>query len=249
MSGFSRTLRRTSCPASAGPEGGTRVEIPYRAVVIGATGAVGTALVRELQLSSACSEVVALTRRSIAGDAAGDKLRVHVVDFDRLEDLTGELAIGCTVAFCTMGVGQPRKAAFEDFWRVDVEYAGAFARGAAAAGVRHISLLSSVAANVTSKNPYLRVKGIAEQSVAQAEIPRTSLFRPSVLRTRTIRYGLQDRITQALFPPLSTLLPARYRAIRVEDLARAMRINAEREGPSGVEVLEYPAFSTLLRGT
>ena len=76
-------------------------------------------------------------------------------------------------------------------------------------------------------------------------ITRVSLFRPSLLVTREIRYGLQDRITQALFPLVAPLLPKRYHQIRVEDLARAMRTNAERPGPPGVEVLDYGAFQCI----
>jgi uncharacterized protein YbjT (DUF2867 family) len=221
----------------------------YRAVVIGATGAVGGALVRELLASSACARVVALTRRPAEGLPPSSKLTVHVVPFDALQERTAELASGCELAFCTMGVGQPRKVAFDEFWRVDVEYAGAFARGAAAAGVRHLSLLSSVGANLSSRNPYLRVKGVAEQIVERAGIgiARTSLFRPSLLVTRELRYGLQDRLTQRLFPLIAPLLPNRYHQVRVEDLARAMRVNAERAGPHGVEVLEYPDVIRLLR--
>ena len=221
----------------------------YRAVVIGATGAVGGALVRELLASGACAGVVALTRRPADGLPSSSKLAVHVVQFDALQERTVELASGCETAFCTMGIGQPRKVPFEEFWKVDVEYAGAFARGAAAAGVRHISLLSSVGAHVSSRNPYLRVKGVAEQIVERAGIgiARTSHFRPSLLVTRAIRYGLQDRLTQRLFPLVAPLLPNRYHQIRVEDLARAMRVNTERPGPPGVEVLEYPDFMRLLK--
>jgi uncharacterized protein YbjT (DUF2867 family) len=221
----------------------------YSAVVIGATGAVGGALVRELLASSACVGVVALTRRPADGLPPSSKLAAHVVEFDALQERTAKLAGGCEVAFCTMGVGQPRKVAFDEFWKVDVEYAGAFARGAAAAGVRHISLLSSVGANLSSRNSYLRVKGVAEQIVERAGIgiARTSLFRPSLLVTRQLRYGLQDRLTQRLFPLVAPLLPNRYHQIRVEDLARAMRVNAERTGSQRVEVLEYPDFMHLLR--
>jgi uncharacterized protein YbjT (DUF2867 family) len=176
------------------------------------------------------------------------KLSVHVVEFDALQERTARLSSGCVVAFCTMGLGQPRKASFDEFWKVDVEYAGAFARGAAAAGVRHISLLSSVGANTASRNPYLRVKGIAEQIVQRAGIgiARASFFRPSLLVTREIRYGLQDRLTQTLFPLVAPVLPDRYHQIRVEDLARAMRVNAERPLTPGAEVLEYPDFIRLL---
>ena len=217
----------------------------YTAIVIGASGAVGGALVRELLGSSACEAVVALVRRRIDIHAP-DKLRVHVVDLDQLERVTATLAGGCNVAFCTMGIGQPRKVTLDALWRVDVEYAGAFARGAAAAGVTHISLLSAVAANPASRNPYVRTKGAAEQAVESAMIRRTSLFRPSLLVTPNIRYGLQDRVTQRVFPLIQPFFPARYHAIRVEDLARAMRINAERPGPPGVEILHYPEFVRLL---
>jgi len=221
--------------------------VSYRAIVIGATGAVGGALVRELLASPVCEGVVALARRPIAGCPASSKLSVHLVDLDDLETATARLAEGCAAAFCTMGIGQPRKVSFEDLWRVDVEFAGAFARGAAAAGSTHISLLSAVAANVSSRNPYIKVKGAAEQAVAQAGIARTSLFRPSLLVTPDIRYGLQDRVTQSLFPLVQWMFPARYHSVRVEDLGRAMRLNAERSGAAGVEVLQYPEFVRLLQ--
>jgi hypothetical protein len=56
-----------------------------------------------------------------------------------------------------------------------------------------------------------------------------------MLVTREIRDGLQDRLAQALFPLVAPLLPKRYHQIRVEDLAHAMRTNAERPGQPGVE--------------
>ena len=129
---------------------------------------------------------------------------------------------------------------------MDIEYAGAFAKGAAMVGVGHISLLSSVGANPASRSRYLRVKAEAEQAVIAAGIARTSLFRPSLLVTHDIRYGLQDRLTQALFPIVAPLVPSLYHQIRVEDLGRAMRMNTERPGAPGVEVLHYPDFMALV---
>jgi hypothetical protein len=66
--------------------------------------------------------------------------------------------------------------------------------------------------------------------------------------TRDIRYSLQDRITQAVFPRVSWALSSRWHEIRVEDLARATRVNAERPpGDTAVEVLHYDDFVALLR--
>ena len=89
-------------------------------------------------------------------------------------------------------------------------------------------------------------QGAAEAAVISAGIPRTSLFRPSLLVTQEIRYGLQDRLTQALFPIISPVLPSRFCEITVEQLGRAMRLNAERESGSGVEVLHYSECMRLL---
>lgn len=174
------------------------------------------------------------------------KLSHRVVDVDRLELQAREPAAGCEAAFCTMGIGQPRKVSRDEFWKVDVEYASAFARACKTAGVRHLSLLSSVGANRGSPLYYLRVKGEVEERYRSLEFQRVSLFRPSLLVTANLRYGFRDWLNQNLFPRVSGLLPSRFHEIRVEDLARAMRLNAEGQG-SGVEVLHYAECLALLR--
>jgi uncharacterized protein YbjT (DUF2867 family) len=219
---------------------------PYRAVILGATGAVGSALTRELLASPLCRGVVAITRRA-ADFESTEKLRVHVIDLRELEASTALHASGCDVAFCTLGVGQPWGMPLDALWRVDVEYAGAFARGAAAGGVRHISLLSSLWANPRAPIQYFRVKGAAEDAVVRAGVSRTSLFRPSLLATDDIRYGLQDRLAQTFFPVMAPVLPSSLRHIHVRDLGRAMRLNAERPGRTGTEILHYDEFQALLR--
>ncbi|HEY2824801.1 MAG TPA: NAD(P)H-binding protein [Gemmatimonadales bacterium] len=220
----------------------------YRALVLGATGAVGSALTRELLASTTCAQVIALVRRPTPlFDAlpGKEKLKALVVDLGQLEQETARVGAGCEAAFCTMGVGQPRKVGADEHWRVDVEYAGAFARGAKVAGTRHISLLSAVGANRTSMWRYSRVKGAAEAAVAGAGIARTSMFRPSLLVTQEIRYGLQDRLTQAIFPVVSLVMPSVLHEVTVETLGRAMRVNAERPGGPGLEILQYPEFRAL----
>src|SRR5437870_2142860 len=136
--------------------------VRVQAIVIGATGAVGSSLVRAMIASDQWSRIVILARRpvdSLFSDRS--KLDVRVIDLDHLEGEAASAATGCDAAFNTMGVGQPRKTPKEEVWRVDVEYAGAFARGCKAAGVPHISLLSSVGADATSRSEYIRVKGEA----------------------------------------------------------------------------------------
>jgi uncharacterized protein YbjT (DUF2867 family) len=214
---------------------------------------VGSALVRELLASPRCAAVTILTRRStgmFASVPGAVKLSQRVVDLDRLDLQVREPAAGCDAAFCTMGIGQPRKVPREVFWKVDVEYATAFARACKDAGVRHLSLLGALGANPRA-NPrssahYLRVKGAVEERLRGLGFARLSLFRPSLLVTEAPRYGFQGWLAQRLFPWVSTFLPSRFHEIRVHDLARAMRLNAERDA-AGTDVLYYEDCLALLR--
>lgn len=90
------------------------------------------------------------------------------------------------------------------------------------------------------------MKGELEDGLCSLDFERLSLFRPSVLVTPNIRYGLQDRITQWLFPKLSAVLPSRLREVTVDELAVAMWRNAERPG-RGVAILHHDDFITLVR--
>lgn len=223
----------------------------YGATIVGATGAVGGAVVRALLDSPRCDRIVALVRRPVTAFDAHPhraKLALAVVDFAALEHETAQRAAGCDVGFCTVGIGQPRKVSEAEFRRVDVEYAGAFARGAVKAGVRHLALLSAVSSNADARNRYVRVKGEAERAVIDAGADRTSIFRPSVLATDEIRYGVQDRITQAAFALLSPVLPTRWRRVHVNDLGRAMVADAERRDAAGVTHRYWHDYQTLLHG-
>src|SRR5881394_2351296 len=183
----STTAMAPICSARSAKRSAIRRE-PYNnggvlAIVIGATGAVGSSLVRELIASERWNRIVILARRPVDLFADTSKLDIHVIDLSDLAAEAANAARGCDAAFCTMGVGQPRKMPKDEVWRVDVEYAGAFARGCRAAGVPHISLLSSAGADATSRSGYLRLKGSAENAVRAAGIARTSFFRPSLLVT------------------------------------------------------------------
>lgn len=228
----------------------------YRAIVLGATGAVGSALVGELLLSPRCAGVVTLGRRTnegLAGHPQAGKLDARIVDLEALEAATREAAVGCDVAFCVLGIGQPSKASEAEFRKIDLGYARAFAAGARAAGVRHFSLLTSVGANHRSRIRYLRIKGEVEEAVKALGFPRTSLVRPSVLITPKARFGLEDHVLRTVMPLTSWAMPRRWHEITIADLGRAFVLDAEAfvrgagEAPVGAHVLHYSEFMRLLR--
>src|SRR4051812_16804556 len=84
-----------------------------RAVVMGATGAVGSQVVAAL-LRSRAFDVATLGRRVLSVPGVTE----HLVDVARPESYEPLLA-GHDCAFCTLGIGQPSKVPAEELWRVD----------------------------------------------------------------------------------------------------------------------------------
>jgi hypothetical protein len=73
-----------------------------------------------------------------------------------------------------------------------------------------------------------------------------------LLKTKNIRYGLQDKLTQSIFPVLEYVIPLRYHGIPVEELGLAMVKNAEHhlqetKEENVVEYLEYKDFVNILK--
>lgn len=221
------------------------------AVVLGATGAVGTEVVRALLQSSRFQRVTTLGRRPLEiPGAPPERLVSHVVDV--FDPSTYESFLdGHAAAFCTLGLGRPSKVTREELYRVDVAAAADFASACRRKGVAHFSLLTAVGANPRSRAYYLRCKGEVEAKVRAEGFPRASFFRPSMIMTPVNRYGLTQAIFLAAYPCLDPFLlgPLRpFRSIAVEDLGKAMAVNAEHAG-SGAEILEWSGFRAVLGGS
>ncbi len=223
-----------------------------RAVVIGATGAVGSALVAELLASPKWDKVEILTRRhtnQFNNLPGAIKLTQYTINMDNLEAEALQYINNCDVAFCTLGIGEPTKVSKETLWRVEVDYPSKFAKACQLSGVQHINLLTSVYFERLIRFSYFfRVKNTVENNFSNLNFMRCSFFRPSLLVTKNIRYGFKDYFNQLVFPFISVLLPSIFHEVKVEDLAKAMRLNAEKnlENSNSVEIIHYPEIKQLL---
>lgn len=213
------------------------------AILLGASGSVGQALLSEALQSAQFSRVILLGRRTIHPQGtAGVTVVEHLVPdmhpaalrqavVDALADC-GAGAIG----FSVLGVGAgTAKLSLEQHRAVDVELNAAFAAGLKQSGrVRHMAFMSAIGADIMAKTTgsgaagmprYARVKGEAEQAVRDQGPPIVSIFRPSVI------IGSQHTppVVGAALSLLSPLLPARYRPIRTTEIAQAMVAVARKE--------------------
>lgn len=231
------------------------------AIVLGASGSVGAALMREL-IESRAFRIVSVGRRSqpeqiIAARAAGIEFReVIVPDMTaaQLETVARDTAASCdgaVVGLSVLGIGAgTAKLSIEQHRAVDVALNAAFARGLAASErATHMALMSAVGADAgasaggsgaAGSSRYNRVKGEAEAAVMASGIPVVSVFRPAMI------IGSQHTpwLLEKLLPLVAFVTPARFTSIRAEQIARAM-VATSMQPPAMSAVYHYPEMVAL----
>ncbi len=215
------------------------------AIVLGASGSVGNALIKELMRDGSFDPIITLVRR--AQPDAGGVREVVVASMEpaALEAATRE-AIGSleVVGLSVLGVGAGTgKLTIEQHRAVDVELNAAFARGLKASGhATHLALMSAAGADPTAKTTgsgaaglarYARVKGEAEEAVKASGLT-VSVFRPAMI------IGSQHTpwLLEKALPVFGFMTPAKYKSITVDQIARAM-VAASRTPPTDSRVYHY----------
>lgn len=198
------------------------------AIVIGATGLVGQALVDQLAGAAHIGKVITLTRRSSPHSSA--KVFNQVVDFDHLEDHAS--LFGADYLFSCLGTTLKQAGSVDAQRKVDLEYQFKAAQLAANNGVVHYLLVSSSGANDQSNNAYLKMKGELEQRVKALPFKRISIFQPSLLLGQRADFRLAEKIGSWLMPVLC-VIPGlrRFRPITGEQVAAKMVLVSQQSGP------------------
>jgi uncharacterized protein YbjT (DUF2867 family) len=222
-----------------------RIPGPVTATLIGATGLIGGHLLRLLQADPYFGTVRVLVRRPL--DLQSPRTEVKLVNFADVESFRLGLE-GSDLIFCAVGTTQKRVGGDEAAYRkVDFDIPVGAARWGREAGARHLLLVSSVGADASSRNFYLRLKGETENAVRESGMPAVSVFRPSMLLGERKENRPGERIGQAgmqLFSGLLTGSWRKYKPVQAEDVAAAM-IAQSKKAMRGFEVLEFDAIKSL----
>ena len=157
-----------------------------KALVLGATGAIGKDLVSQLLQDEAFDRVDIFVRREVP--ASSDKLVVHVVDFDHPEQWGGELT--GDVLFSTLGTTIRAAGSQPAQWKVDYTYQLQAAQSARKNGVPVYALVSSVGADAKSMIFYSKMKGALDRDVQALGFEGCFILRPpSLIRKGSDRLG------------------------------------------------------------
>ena len=215
------------------------------AIVAGATGLVGRALLEELLADGNLGSVHVLVREEKPAWRKRNGLTQHVVDYKALHVLP-------TVddAYCCLGTTIKVAGSQEAFRAVDFDAALAFARAAHAAGATRFGLVSALGADPHSRVFYNRVKGEVERAIAALGFESMVIARPSLLLgdraalNQPTRRG--ERIAALLTRPLGWLMPASVRPIEAATVARAL-VRSVQRGEPGLFALSSATLQLLGR--
>jgi uncharacterized protein YbjT (DUF2867 family) len=147
------------------------------AIVIGATGLVGSYLMQLLLHDNRFSTVKVFVRRSTTIDHP--KLEEHIIDFNEPEQwkhlVAGDILFSC------LGTTLKTAGSKEAQYKVDHTYQFNFAKVAAENGVQVYVLVSAAMANVNSRIFYTRMKGELERDVMQLPFEYIHIIQPGML--------------------------------------------------------------------
>jgi uncharacterized protein YbjT (DUF2867 family) len=195
--------------------------IMKKAIVIGATGLVGSTLVEQLLANPTYGKVTLLVRKPLP--ISHPKLVQEIIDFDKPD---ASKMIGDTL-FCAMGTTLKKAGSKAAQYKIDCTYPYEIGKIARDNGVKQYILVSSLGANAHSNNFYLKTKGDLEQKLAALNFPTFISVRPSIILGDRQEFRLGEKIGTVFMQILSPLLMGglkKYRGITAHQIAKAMQI-------------------------
>jgi uncharacterized protein YbjT (DUF2867 family) len=190
------------------------------ALVIGATGATGTELVKQLMDDNRYSSVIVFSRRPLL--VTGVKLTTHIVDFENPQ-AWAHLVQG-DVLFSTLATTLKQAGSQQEQYKIDYTYQYQTAATAAANGVAKYVLVSAMGANPKSWLFYPRIKGELDNAVAALPFKQIHIFRPGFLLRQPDKIRPMEKLGIAIIQFFNNLgLFKSQRPLPVEVLAQKMR--------------------------
>ena len=191
-----------------------------RSLVVGSTGLVGEEVVNGL--ASKGIPVKALSRIDL--NSTNPLVENIKVNFDCLHEYKEHFKEINDVYIC-LGTTISKAGSEEAFEKVDIDYCLETAKQALNAGVKNLSLITSVGADSSSSNFYIRTKGIVENKISELDFQSISIHRPGLLIGARKEMRLAEFVGQKLYPLINLFLLgnlSKFRCIKAEVLARAM---------------------------
>ncbi|MBU3678357.1 MAG: hypothetical protein FGM32_01955 [Candidatus Kapabacteria bacterium] len=198
-----------------------------RSLIIGATGLVGTELVKLLVDDARFTTINVLTRRPLDINDPTGRVRNVVKDFDTLDGSEGVYDVD--VVFSAMGSTIKTAGSAERYRLFDYEYPIRIARFARTHGAKHWIMVSSFGIKPNSRFLYIQVKHALEQDTQALGFDRLTILRPSFILGDRREHRAGERIGIWFAQTFAAIIPRAYRAVHARAIAATM-IRAATDG-------------------
>ena len=201
------------------------------AVIIGATGAVGKEILKEILADNFYNKVYILGRESIGKLGDEERLTKIIVDFENLNFDTSILEDADV--FASLGTTIKIAGSKENQRKIDVDYTVNFAK-LCEGKVRSFNVVSAIGANSKSKNFYNSLKGELEDKLKVMNLRVLRIFQPSLLISKRDDKRFLEELFMKVSPIFKLVLKGKakkYSPIEVSVLGREIvRFATENKG-------------------
>ena len=190
------------------------------AVIIGATGAVGKEILKEISGGDFYERIYVLGRNSISKLPEDSRLTKIVIDFENMRFDTSIL--DNADIFASLGTTIKIAGSKENQRKIDVDYTVNFAK-LCEGKVKSFNVVSAIGANSKSKNFYNSLKGELEDKLKEMNLGVLRIFQPSLLISKREDGRFLEELFIKISPLFKILLKGRtkkYRPIEVSLLGK-----------------------------
>jgi len=187
------------------------------ALIAGATGLVGSELIKILVNDPNYEKIIVISRRELK--ISSPKLEVIFTPLEKMDVVT----LPCPVddCFCTLGTTQ-KKSGKLGLLTVDFEYVIKLASISALNG-RKFLVVSSQGANPQSPFFYMNTKGKMEEAVKLSGNKTIYILRPSLITGNREEFRFAEKIGSVFYTMLTPLMVGKLRKLRPVNAATIAR--------------------------
>ncbi|QFT36252.1 hypothetical protein GGC03_07405 [Vibrio sp. THAF191c] len=192
-------------------------------MVAGATGLIGTELIKQMLEEDPVTRIYALSRRELPffhpklEVLQNKQLQVQEWDTDKPSPKYGFICLGTTIK---------QAGSKQELERVDYELVCDVAQTMKVLGVTHLAVVSSYGASVRSLSHYLRCKGKMEMAIERMGFEHITFVRPGPLVGLRDTPRTDEAIVQVVLKSLRPLMfgkLAKLIPIQASEVAKAMQ--------------------------
>jgi uncharacterized protein YbjT (DUF2867 family) len=208
-----------------------------KAIVIGASGLIGSNLLQLLLDGNNYTEVLIFVRKKMPVKHA--KLKQVVTDLGLLDNHADE--INGHALFSCLGTTLKQTPDKVMYRKIDHDYPVRLAQLGKQNGVKQYLIVSAVGADAASSNSYLKLKGETDEDLIKVGLPGLHIFRPSMLRGRTEKVRWDERMLNAVMAAVDPFLFGglkKFHSIAAADVANAM-YNQSIDNETGTFIYQY----------